>query len=180
MKAEEVKDILTVLKVNYPQSFTGYTPKMGAALLALWTKAFEKDDTRLVNAAVHAIIFETTNSFVPNVGQVKAKMVEIANGATTDPEEAFQRLRNAVRNLESDRPDECMEIYNALPDEIRRVCTVHDLIDYAFHMTSDEFINYEKPRFLRAIRETRESTAAQLVTDTSKLMIPADAPKLIE
>lgn len=70
MEAKEIQDILTVLKVNYPQSFKGWTKQQGQLYMALWQKAFKDTESWKVKAAVYHYIFETDREFAPNVGMI--------------------------------------------------------------------------------------------------------------
>ena len=74
MNREETSKVLTILKINYPQSFRSYTNEETYALLDLWTEAFKNDDAAIVNRAIKSIVYSDTREFAPNIAQVKEKM----------------------------------------------------------------------------------------------------------
>ena len=44
MNREETSKVLTILKINYPQSFRSYTNEETYALLDLWAEAFKNEE----------------------------------------------------------------------------------------------------------------------------------------
>ncbi len=54
MTYEETRSILTVLKINYPQSFRNWEREQGEAFLNLWSEAFKDDPVQMVAMAVIA------------------------------------------------------------------------------------------------------------------------------
>lgn len=115
MTYEETRSILTVLKINYPQSFKGWTAEQGEAFLNLWSEAFKDDPVQMVAMAVKAIIYSDIREFAPNIGQVKDKMVKLSNSTTLDADQAwgvvYKALSNSIYNAESE--------FNKLPSEVR-------------------------------------------------------------
>ena len=115
MTYEETRSILTVLKINYPQSFKGWTAEQGEAFLSLWSEAFKDDKTELVAMAVKAIIYSDIREFAPNIGQVKDRMVKLSNPMTIDADQAwsmvYKALSNSIYNSEKE--------FDKLPTEVR-------------------------------------------------------------
>jgi len=70
LKRNNVQRVLTLLKANYPQSFSKLTPEMGEILLATWEVALSTYDDNAVNAAVIAWICTKNSAFAPTVGQL--------------------------------------------------------------------------------------------------------------
>ncbi|MCI9292968.1 MAG: hypothetical protein HFF02_06705 [Erysipelotrichaceae bacterium] len=115
MTYEETRSILTVLKINYPQSFKGWTAEQGEAFLNLWSEAFKDDPVQMVVMAVKAIICSDTREFAPNIGQVKDRMVKLSNSMTLDADQAwamvYKALSNSIYNSEKE--------FDKLPSEVR-------------------------------------------------------------
>lgn len=115
MTYEETRSILTVLKINYPQSFKNWEWEQGEAFLNLWSEAFKDDPVQMVAMAVKAIIYSDTREFAPNIGQVKDRMVKLSNSMTLDADQAwamvYKALSNSIYNAESE--------FNKLPSEVR-------------------------------------------------------------
>lgn len=98
MTYEETRKILSVLKVNYPQSFRGWDIDQSHAFLDLWAEAFKNDPVEVVVAAVKAIIYSDTREFAPNIGQVKEKMYKLSNNVQIDADQAWSMVSKALRN----------------------------------------------------------------------------------
>lgn len=74
MTVQEMRDILTVLKTNYPNSFKNMSKEQSYSYLDLWATAFANDSKQDVINAVKEIIYTDTREFAPNIAQVKARM----------------------------------------------------------------------------------------------------------
>lgn len=74
MTVQETRDILTVLKTNYPNSFKNMSKEQSYSYLDLWSTAFANDNKQDVINAVKEIIYTDTREFAPNIAQVKARM----------------------------------------------------------------------------------------------------------
>lgn len=115
MTREETSKILTVLKVNYPQSFRGWTSEQGEAYLSLWCEAFKDDKAEIVAMAVKSIIYGDTREFAPNIGQVKDKIMQITNPITIDADQAWALVFNALSNAYYSAQEE----FDKLPPEVQ-------------------------------------------------------------
>jgi Loader and inhibitor of phage G40P. len=74
LTVQETRDILTVLKTNYPNSFKNMSKEQSYSYLDLWATAFANDKKQDVINAVKEIIYTDTREFAPNIAQVKARM----------------------------------------------------------------------------------------------------------
>jgi len=72
MTYEETRQILTVLRTAYPQSFLRWNKEQGEAFLELWSKALQEDDALDVMVAVWHFIYDTDREFAPTVGMIRA------------------------------------------------------------------------------------------------------------
>lgn len=150
MEREDVKQILTVLKTSYPQSFTNYNSETGSMLLSLWYEGLKEYPTPLVTKAVQSFVFDDTREFAPNIGQVRRRILEISNPEIGQAEDAFEQLRSACRQLYSETDiQDAKRIHATLPPLVQRMVTPSEMIDMAFHMTSQELMQFNKPRFLK-------------------------------
>lgn len=125
MKYEEVKEILTVLRINYPQSFRGWSKEQGEAFLNLWAEAFKDDPVQFVAAAVKAIIYTDTREFAPNIGQVKSKMFDLTHPDEMTPQEAWSLVRKACSIYHA------AEKIKALPEVLQKMVTPQELTAWA-------------------------------------------------
>ena len=115
MTREETSKILTVLRINYPQSFRGWASEQGEAFLNLWSEAFKDDPAEIVTAAVKAIIYGSTREFAPNIGQVKDKIMQITNPVTIDADQAWAMVFKAL----SDSYYHAQREFDKLPLEVQ-------------------------------------------------------------
>lgn len=72
MTYEETRQILSILKTAYPQSFLRWSKDQGEAFLSLWSKALQDDDALDVMVAVWHYIYETDREFAPTVGMIRS------------------------------------------------------------------------------------------------------------
>lgn len=72
MTYEETRQILSILKTAYPQSFLRWSKDQGEAFLSLWSKALQDDDALDVMVAVWHFIYETDREFAPTVGMIRS------------------------------------------------------------------------------------------------------------
>jgi len=72
MTYEETRQILSILKTAYPQSFLRWSKDQGEAFLSLWSKALQEDDALDVMVAVWHYIYETDREFAPTVGMIRS------------------------------------------------------------------------------------------------------------
>jgi len=92
-----IRQILTLLQSEYPQSFSGMDARTMALKVELWEREFNADNPNLVYAAIRTYM-RTPERFAPSIGQVR----EIMNILTADeelPEQtAWAMVSAACRN----------------------------------------------------------------------------------
>ena len=98
MNSQETAKILTVLQVNYPDSFRDMSDLMVKARVKLWHDVFRDDKYEDVNMAVIAFVATDTNRFMPPAGVIKNMLVKIrlTNGIHED--DVVGEIVRAVRN----------------------------------------------------------------------------------
>lgn len=98
MTIEETKQILTILKINYPASFKGWDGEQSRMFLKLWAEAFKDEPVELVAGAVKSIVYGDTREFAPNIGQVKEKIHKLTAKDEMTEIEAWGTVKAALRN----------------------------------------------------------------------------------
>ena len=73
----ETADILAVLKAAYPQFYNGLSPKEANKIVDLWAEMFKDEPVMVVAVAVKAMIASRTNTFPPNIGEVKEHITKM-------------------------------------------------------------------------------------------------------
>lgn len=79
MTRDETLKIMAVLKATYPNFYKDMTRRDAEGVVALWTDMFAEDSYNAVAAAVKAFIASDSKGFPPVVGQVKQRVMELAN-----------------------------------------------------------------------------------------------------
>lgn len=163
MTLDETREILSIIKAEWPQSFRGMSKRDGEARLNLWAAMFADDDVRLVGAAVKALIVAGDREFAPGVGQVKEQMRKLTAPDEMGEAEAWTAIHRAISNglygskEEFDRlPPLCQKLVGS-PSQLR---------DWAA-MDSDELNTVVASNVQRAYRtmQQRENETAKLPAD---------------
>lgn len=98
MTKKEMAEIIAMMQTNYPDSFRDMSDKALNGKINLWLMQFRDDSYTDVLAAVMAHIATDTNRFMPPVGVIKAKLVEIRMPEEMTPQEAWALVDKATRN----------------------------------------------------------------------------------
>lgn len=72
MTYEETRQILSILRIAYPQTYAKWTKAQREEYLSLWSKALQEDDALDVMVAVWHFIYETDREFAPTVGMIRS------------------------------------------------------------------------------------------------------------
>ncbi len=97
-------------------------------------------------------------------------------------EDAWLLIRNAYMSLYDENDfNKARQAHANLPENVRKLINPYDLIDYAFHLTSEKVRSYEKPRFIKAFESACEAETRQAIGTTSiaTLAISANEVKSI-
>lgn len=116
MTYEETRQILTVLRTAYPQSFLHWTKDQGEAFLNLWTKGLQDDDALDVMSAVWHFIHETDREFAPTIGMIRAYINSTPRYYLTDAAKKYFPEDKRVQALIAQEQEE----YKLTDDERRK------------------------------------------------------------
>lgn len=98
MTKKEMAEIISMMQLNYPDSFRDLSDTAVQGKINLWFMQFRDDEYKEVLAAVMAHIATDTNLFMPPVGVIKAKLVEIRQPDEMTELEAWELVSKATRN----------------------------------------------------------------------------------
>lgn len=167
MKYDEVRNILTMLRANYPQSFAYYNYESSKMLLDIWYEGLKGLDGETVRKAVTDMIMNDAGAFAPTIGQVRKKILsQNTNGSDEEALAAWQMVKKWMRNMNHDYTD--AETYNQLPETIRFIYSLADLRVMGEQNSVSFNDNYERPRFLKAYKQLKETTELRIM-DSGKL-----------
>lgn len=117
MTKKEMAEIIAIMQANYPDDFRGMSDAAMHGKINLWFMQFRDDEYKEVLAAVMAHIATDTNRFMPPVGVIKAKLVEIRTGDELTELEAWGLVQKALRNSAYNSVDE----FAKLPPVVQRL-----------------------------------------------------------
>lgn len=162
MKKEEVRQLLVLLKEYFPNSFIHHTAEGSKLIFSVWLETFKDEDTKLVQTAVMKLIQSNTTGFAPTIGEIREKMLELTGVHIMTADDVWNRARRFWCNLGTRNPSEIEPRYKELPEEVKRMFTIDDMIHMADMQTAD-VINYEKPRFMKEYRHIEAQHKAELL-----------------
>lgn len=163
MNLNETRQILTVLKANYPQSFKGWTREQSQDYLSLWAEAFQDEDVHLVINAVKTIIYSDTREFAPNIGQVKNMIYKLTSENEMSEQEAWGYVKKALRNSGYHAKEE----FDKLPPIVQRlVGEPRQLYDWCM-MSTDEVDTVVASNFMRSYKARSKHEKEYLAIPTS-------------
>ena len=117
MTKKEMAEIFTMMQTNYPDEFKDKSDSYINGKINLWLMSFRDDNYTDVLTAVMAHINTDTNRFMPPVGVIKAKLVEIRTGDEMTPQEAWELVSRATRNSTYNSGEE----FDKLPPVVQRI-----------------------------------------------------------
>lgn len=117
MTKKEMAEIIAIMQANYPDDFRGMSDAAMHGKINLWFMQFRDDDYKEVLAAVMAHIATDTNRFMPPVGVIKAKLVEIRQPDEMTELEAWELVSKATRNSSYNSAEE----FAKLPPVVQRL-----------------------------------------------------------
>lgn len=117
MTKKEMAEIIAIMQANYPDDFRGMSDTAMNAKINLWFMQFRDDDYKEVLAAVMAHIATDTNRFMPPVGVIKAKLVDIRQPNEMTELEAWELVSKATRNSSYNSAEE----FAKLPPVVQRL-----------------------------------------------------------
>ena len=160
MNRSETSAILTILKTAYPQFYRGIDVKEAERTVSLWHE--------MVAVAVKAMIASRTNTFPPNIGEVKEEIAKMRSPNEMTAIEAWGLVAAATRN----------SLYNAQAEFDRLPPTVQRLVGSPLQlrewatMDADTVSSVIASNFQRAYR-------VRSASDREYMKLPADIKKVI-
>ena len=117
MTVQETGRVMDTLEAAYPRYYAGIDERRQERAVIMWASAFQRDDVRLVVAAVRSFIEMDEKGFPPVPGQIKAKMRLIAEHGELSENDAWNMVRKAVGNS----GHESREEFEKLPPPIQKL-----------------------------------------------------------
>lgn len=148
MTKKEMAEIISMMQLNYPDSFRDKSDKAVNGVINLWFMQFRDDEYMDVLTAVMAHIATDTNRYMPPVGVIKDKLVEIRTGEQMTEVEAWNIVRNAIRSYSWD----AQEQFEKLPPVLQRlVGSANQLVEWG-QMPAKEIATVVASNFQRSYK----------------------------
>lgn len=169
MTETEIRMVLGVMKVAYPNSFRDMQEGDRNALVKLWHRQFAGFDYKSVSMAVDAIIATDPSGFMPTIGRVKQELTKLTQPELLTEQEAWLLVEKATRNSAYNAKEE----YDKLPPEVQRlVGSPTQLREWAL-MDSSELKTVVASNFMRSFRVRSKN-------DRDYLALPQDVRVMLE
>ena len=163
MTKKEMAEILAVMQANYPDDFRGMSDEAMHGKINLWFMQFRDDDYKEVLAAVMAHIATDTNRFMPPVGVIKAKLVEIRQPNEMTELEAWELVSKATRNSTYNSAEE----FAKLPPVVQRLVGSHMQLKEWAAMDSETLQSVVASNFQRSYKVRAKNEREYLALPSS-------------
>lgn len=157
MNLNETLQVLAIIKVAYPNSFTKLTKQDIEALTKLWERQFKDYDANLVVSAVDTIISTDISDFMPSIARIKQVCNNLSNPNQMSEIDVWNCVEKATRNSIYHAKEE----YDKLPPIAQKIVGSADrLCDWA-KMSSDEVQTFVYNNFSKAFKVESEKQREQ-------------------
>lgn len=154
MREKDIKQLLTILKLNYPATYRDMSVEDRRALVKLWMDAFGGLDTAIVGQALKNYI--KASKYPPTIAGLQEQIDLLVGKDNT--EELWRLLMKAVRNSGRDTkaefeklPEECKEFVGS-PAELRTLGNTE--LSTVNTVTRGQF--YKRVKTIKERRSVRE------------------------
>lgn len=157
MTDKETLSIINVLMSYYPDTFKSLSDAQTKTFIKIWKESFADSKYNEVQAAVMDFIQNSTDSFMPKVGQIKQIINNYRFANVPNEMEAFEimlKARKAYNVYESPRNGDS---YDTLPDAIKRAIGGRDgFVSIGKLNTESTQYGVEKTNFMRIYKTELE------------------------
>lgn len=175
MSIKETTQILAVLKVAFPNSYSKLDESDIIATVNLWNMQFQDFDYQTVSNAVNAIIATRTNSYSPTIGEIKEKIYEMYSGEKITAKEAWDYIVNALPRCSYYSHQE----WEKLPEAVKKTVSPSQLKAWA----TDSNFNYgvESSNYIKAFNTMSVFEKNQIMLPQSvRNALPENNNKMLE
>lgn len=162
-----IRQILTLLQSEYPQSFSRMDDRTMALKAELWEREFSADNPNLVYAAIRTYM-RTPERFAPSIGQVREIMTSLTAGEELQAQDAWALVSKACQNgLYGYR-----EEYQKLPPDVQAAVGAPEQLKAWAMMDAETVESVVASNFMRSFRthKEREKARAALPKELKELL----------
>lgn len=167
MTIDETKQILSILKIAYPNFYKDLKAEEANQIVSLWSSMFADDNSKIVTEAVKALM--CTLKFPPTIADVKEKIHSITHPKQQTELEAWGFVLKAIRNSAYNSQDE----FNKLPSIVQKILGGPSQLREWASMDSDVVNSVIQSNFMRSYtaRSRIETENEKLPQSTKELML---------
>lgn len=162
-----MRQILTLMQSEYPQSFSRMDDRTMALKVELWEREFSADNPNLVYAAIRTYM-RTPERFAPSIGQVREIMTSLTAGEELQAQDAWALVSKACQNgLYGYR-----EEYQKLPPDVQAAVGAPEQLKAWAMMDAETVESVVASNFMRSFRthKEREKARAALPKELKELL----------
>lgn len=169
MNKKETLQILTLIKVAFPNAYSKFTDEELNQTAMLWEAQFKDYEFEVVAIATNTFIAKDLSGFAPTIAQIKNIIADLMNPNKRTDDEIWLPVHEAICNGYYNT----QEVYEALPDDIKECVTPTQIRDWSTR-DSDEmpFIRKEVIGEYRQ-KEARKREYELLPSKAKQLLIGA-------
>lgn len=162
-----IRQILTLLQSEYPQSFSSMDARTMALKVELWEREFSDDNPNWVYAAIRTYM-RTPERFAPSIGQVREIMNSLTAGEELPEQTAWALVSAACRNGLYGYKQE----FEKLPPEVQAAVGAPEQLKAWAAMDADTVESVVASNFMRNYKanKAREKARAALPPEMRDLI----------
>jgi hypothetical protein len=150
MTEKETLKIVNALMSYYPDTFKDMSDEQTKTFVWIWNKSFLDNSYKEVQAAVMDFIQNSTDSFMPKVGQIKQIINNYRFGNVPNEMEAFEIMLKARKSYNIYDEPKAGDAYDTLPEAIKRAIGGREgFISIGKQNTESTQYGIEKSNFMR-------------------------------
>lgn len=163
-----IRQILTLLQSEYPQSFSSMDARTMALKVELWEREFSSDNPNLVYAAIRTYM-RTPERFAPSIGQVREIMNSLTAGEELPEQTAWAMVSAACRNGLYGYKTE----FEKLPPDVQTAVGAPEQLKAWAMMDADTVESVVASNFMRNFKanKAREKARAALPPEMQNIVI---------
>lgn len=148
MERSQVKQLLSVLRGNYPQSYSNMSVQQMQDMLDLWSDMLADDDGMAIMMGAKNIMRTSTSPFAPTLGMIRNEMYKDIKINTLEIGEAWS---TALKSCSCNKGI-AEENFKKLPSVIQRAVGSASVLVEMGYANNDE-IGYQRNAFEKRFKE---------------------------
>ena len=167
MTKDEAKQIINVLFVAYPTSYTGWKESRFGVFADLLAETFKNVPATIVSKAIKTEIAQNRTNFAPSIGEIMYRVKELIS--VYDSDSAWDEIRYLVRMVDIEDVPKAIQ---GLDDISKQIYSTRDI--QRMKNTAGA-LEKEKPHFMSLYSKLKDRKEAEAVEKGDLLSISNDS-----